>query len=418
MTTQTTVSGTPDDVRMVANLLLTSFPLIIGAPGTGKSAFARSVAEYLLAHVKEEYRGAIWYLPAGQITLPELMLPYVQDGKLQILVNSQLGEQFALSQTRMNVVIVDDIHLASLAGTMAPFLALTDQGERRFGFSRVPPSLRIIITANEPGDVAQSEIIPPLVSRCSVVSFVPSLETWPSLFADNWGRPDARPDDIPPMVEFSVSAWKQWREMVAAFVRFKNHISVIYTPSPPPNRQFTSPRAWGALTRSAVTLKDGNCTPQDVCSDKQLHQAFRATAEAYLPTEVATQFCEFVLSIGNIPSPEEILNNPLAYVERDQMFVAAASFLISGYMSRLTQSPNKLVERIPQWARWVEALIRKGYRPESCTASVWLMSAARSDREGKILSTCVNGVPIANYIPTSLVAYIGQIRQSAAALAL
>lgn len=411
---QASVSGTPDDVKLVTNLLLTSFPLIIGAPGTGKSAFARSVAEYLLAHVEEAHRGEVWHLSAGQITLTELMLPHVRDGELHTLVNRLLSERFRSSRDKLSVMIVDDIHLSSLGGTMAPFLALTDQGERRFGFAEVPSSLRIIATANDAGDVVQSEIIPPLMNRCAVVRFVPSLETWPTLFADNWGRPDVRPDDIPPMVEFSTSAWKQWRELVAAFVRFKNSASVIYTESPPPNSPFVSPRAWGALTRSLTTLKAGGCTPQDVSTNHQLHRIFRTTAGAHLPPELAAQFCEFALSIGNVPQPEEVLDHPLRYIGSDQMMIAAASFLVSEYMGRLVQQKDgkELNRRIPQWAKWVELLAQKGYMPESYTASVWLLSAARSVEGGKILSTRINGVPIANSIPPSLVQYISQIAQA------
>lgn len=385
----TIIHGTPEDVPVVFRSILTSgLVLIFGPPGVGKTSFVRYVMEKSGGErLFSSLEGGIetYAFSAGQYGPIDLLFPVPTEQGVKTVPLEIVQKAIDSAKKKLTVLVIDDIHTAP--PDVQPHLLAVTGLEREIAGTRIPDTFRVVATANPPGPEQQVGLIAQLVDRAAVYRLIPDPVMWSRDFAANWGDPYGWPRSVPQGLEiFNVETWREWREVVSAFIASSGDAYLLYTDKYAPNELIASPRSW-EMTTCRLTLE---FSPRELSASNanvagSLLKRAEQTASAYLPPSVVNRFLAFLRVWQRIPDVEKLLADPQEFLQntRDRMVLSVASLLVSRAMERAAQTDKKkFLNQFVGWRKYVTLLEDKeAGNILIMVASSWVVPAARKYRD-------------------------------------
>lgn len=274
-----------NDRNAIALAIQAEVPVLIwGAPGVGKTAFFKQLAEMLkrkLVTVMASVREPQDFAGLPLVDLENKTVNLVPPG-------------WAKDLEKGSIVFFDEISTTAPA-TQAPLLRTIH--ERTVGDNfKFPPNVSIGAAANPPEQAAGGwELAPPLANRFFHVDWEFRTEEWVTGFLSGFPEPN---------IPILPTNWKEHipsaRGNISSFIkRFQSHALEVPKDEARSSRAWPSPRSW---EMASILMAAGKSVGAD---DDLMHILVSGCVGNGAATEFLTWLREF-----DIPDPEDILKNP------------------------------------------------------------------------------------------------------------
>jgi len=286
--------GIRDAMKAVAISLQIREPLLlVGAPGTGKTAMVQAVSKRL---------GLECQVLIGSIIQPhDLAVPVVLNGKVDFKVQEILLHLNEVS----GVLFIDEIDKAPRSVQAALLTLILNH---RIHNTHLP-NLKFVSAANPMEEGGESEIIAPLINRLIVFPYQPLAQEVIRGFRTNWELPPLLPTVNPKDLK---AKEVYWRNLVATFLERFPTLSIQFRDDGQP---FPSPRTWEKTAKVLAAA--------EVAGEEEVGWAM---AEGLVGTGAVEALRQFVKSLS-LPSFEDVLSNPeiLRRLSTDELMVVLGS---------------------------------------------------------------------------------------------
>jgi energy-coupling factor transporter ATP-binding protein EcfA2 len=295
--------GIAEATKIVALSIQSGEPvLLVGAPGTGKTALVKAVAGAMGLRC-ETLIGSI--LQPSDLAIPHL---HPSDGEVTFSVLKTLKTLNDLQ----GVLFLDEIDKASRSVQSAMLTLILNKR-----IHDIPlPNLRFIAACNPVEAGGESDLISPLVNRLSVIQYKPRADEVVRGFRTRWALPPIPilggfKVDLTPNNEPETEKQVYWRNIVAAFLERSPSLILDYRDNEP----FPSPRTWEKSYRVLAMA--------DEWGDLE---AGWVMVEGFVGVGAASALREFVKSL-RLPRPEDVIADPttLKRLRQDELMVTLGS---------------------------------------------------------------------------------------------
>jgi MoxR-like ATPase len=295
-------------VEALALALSARVPVLLwGAPGTGKTAVIRALAEAadwpcetVIASIRE---------PSDFAGLPIVSHPAGAEDHARV--------EFAPPRWALNlahvpagVVFFDEISTAPPAVQAALLRVIL---ERTVGDLTLPETVSVVAAANPPEQAADGwDLSPPLANRFCHLDWPVDARTLAQGFTSGWPTP--RPPTLAPDWETRLGVARSW---IAGFITARPMLALaVPDEAASAGRAWPSPRSWDMCARLLAAAE--NAAAGDLATSLLVRGAVGAGAGVEFLTWLAE---------ADLPDPEAILANPEAFVlpERGDRAYAALS---------------------------------------------------------------------------------------------
>jgi MoxR-like ATPase len=293
--------GINEAAKIVALSIQTGEPvLLVGAPGTGKTALIMAVARSL---------GLPCEVLIGSIMQPsDLAIPTLTNGEVEFRVLRTLKTL----NDQHGVLFLDEIDKAPRSVQAALLTLILNHRIHDIKLQ----NLKFLAASNPLEQGGESDLISPLINRVSVIHYKPRPDEVVRGFRTRWSLPPIPvlkgfKVDLTPKPETETEKETYWRNLVASFLERSPSMVLDYRDGEP----FPSPRTWEKSYRLLAVA--------DECGDLETGWIM---VEGLVGVGAASALREFVKSL-RLPAPEDIIADPstLKRLRQDELMVALGS---------------------------------------------------------------------------------------------
>lgn len=327
-------------------------PLAWGAPGIGKSAFVRSLARALGAHL--------------EVIVPSLREP---SDLLGLPMRTEEGTAhvppaWAVRSARAQraVVFIDELTTAPPAVAAALMGVILD---RRVGEFEFPDTVSIVAAANPPEQAPAGMPLPaPLANRvCHLDWGTPDPRAWATALMRGFEGEEERIPLLPPDIDLERGPERaRARQLVAAFIMARPHLlHALPRTEEEQGRAWPSPRSWDLATRLLAAAWAAGAGEE---------VEFLLLA-GMVGEGAALEFAAYVREL-DLPDPEALLADPdrAPLPARGDLLLAALGGAVAAAVRELTP---------PRWAAAWRLLARaaREVAPDVAAAAATDLARAR-----------------------------------------
>lgn len=285
---------------LISSLISGSVPILIGAPGVGKSAFARALAKDLDAECIIVYLGHREASEIHGIPVVAKQPVVFRDKEINIVVQSPPDfaiEALKIAETGKNVLIIFDELSCLSPEAMGSALAILHD-KKIGGVDLSGGNIGMIACAN-PSEISAGgyNLAAPLANRLVWYGFPLDVHSWAENFPSYWNDP---PKTVRFGFEIPEHEWAKRRALVASYIR-SNPGCLLNVPESDTARSgpWPSPRTWTNLSRDLTVAEMKNFSEASIMY----------IAAGHIGMGEALNFIEWKKS-QDLPQPEILLDQP------------------------------------------------------------------------------------------------------------